>query len=614
MKELKWIKWIVISAVLACILLFGFNMAIDPFGVFGDRFINFYAYNMNNNPRVAKIAYLDQHHEKYDSYVIGGSKSSSLSPDLLNEYFEGASFYNMMMYGGDFYDYEKTIHYLVENYTVKNIILHMSMQEIDHYNQQDKTINTELSEKVLSDNRIKYYAKYLTLNLEHAFKKLQGLLQRQMDPMAYATFIPEKGVYNKSVRDMEPLGTLTEFLTAYPEFNEPLWTLYGTSIDDNISALDRIKRYLEDRGITFTFVSAPTYHKEMDRYQIEDIKKLWRGLASITDFWDFTGYNSLSYDARNFYDRMHYRNNIGELMIQTMFSDEPKAVLDFGHYTTAANVEERLDDMLFPRTLAVTSVDKNNEKISVPIVMYHEIKPEKDEYGNRSVEQFEADLIAYKNAGYSTIFYEDLIKYVYDDIELPENPLIITFDDGYLSNYTHAYPLLKKHDMKAVISIIGWSVGLDYDDARQRSINPHFTWAMAREMIDSGHVEIQSHSFDMHDVLSDENARQGVLQKSDEDNFDYIKRFYEDADLMHTAIDEHLGIDVKIFTYPYGFNNPMTEGLLKRLGYLGTVTVEEGINIISREVSSLYMLKRINAPSWLTTEQIVEKLRNDDNP
>ena len=614
MKDYRWIKWIVLSAFLACLVLFGFNMLIDPFGVFGDRFIDFYAYNMNNNPRVAKIAYLDKHHEKYDSYVIGGSKSSSLSPDLLNEYFEGASFYNMMMYGGDFYDYEKTIHYLVENYTVKNIILHMSMQEIDHYNQQDKTINTELSEKVLSDNRMKYYLKYLTLNLEHAFKKLEGLLQRQMDPMAYATFIPEKGVYNKSVRDIEPLGSLTEFLESYPEFNEPLWTLYGTAIDDNISALDRIKRYLDDRGITFTFVAAPTYHKEMDRYQTEDIKKLWRGLARVTDFWDFTGYNSLSYDARNFYDRMHYRNSIGELMIRTMFSDEPMSVQDFGHYTTASNVEERLDDMLYPRTLTEAIDSSDDEEIRVPIVMYHEIKPEKDAYGNRSTEQFEADLIAYKNAGFNTIFYEDLIQYVYKGISLPDNPLIITFDDGYLSNYSHAYPLLKKYDMKAVISIIGWSVGLDYDPVNDRSINPHFTWANAREMIDSGHIEIQSHSFNMHDVLTDDFARQGVLQKAGEDGFDYINLFYADADLMHNAIDAHLSIDINMFTYPYGFYNPMTEGMLKRLGYLGTVTVEEGINTISRDASSLYMLKRINAPSWLTTEQIVEKLRYDDNP
>lgn len=615
MNNLKWIKWIALSAVLSCLALFAFNMVIDPFGVFGDRLIDFYAYNMNNNPRVAKIAYLDRHHDKYDSYVVGGSKSSSLSPDLLNQYFEGASFYNMMMYGGDFYDYEKTIHYLVENYEVENIILHMSMQEIDHYNQQNKNINTELSEKVLSDNRVKYYFKYLTLNLEHSFKKLQGLLQRKMDPMAYATFIPEKGVYNKSVRDVEPLGTLEQFLDNYPEFLEPLWPLYGTSIDDNTAALGRIKSYLEERGITFTFVAAPTYHIEMDRYQTEDIKKLWRSLAGVTDFWDFTGYNSMAYDARNFYDRMHYRNSVGALMLHTMFSNEPKQLEDFGHYTTASNVEQRLDDMLFPRVLSERIADSKDERvIRVPIVMYHEIKPEVDAHGNRSIEQFESDLLAYKGAGFNTIHYEDLIQFVYQGVDLPENPLLITFDDGYLSNYEHAYPLLKKHDMKAVISIIGWSVGLDYDMSRQRDINPHFTFDQAREMVASGLVEIQSHSFDLHDVPSDDDARQGVLQKSNETVIEYIRAFMSDAGNMDALAQQELQNALTIFTYPYGHYNAHTEGMLKRLGYLGSVTVDEGVNFIRRDTSSLYGLKRINAPSWLTTEQIVEKLRYDDKP
>ncbi|HAS74810.1 MAG TPA: hypothetical protein DCS67_11760, partial [Clostridiales bacterium UBA8960] len=503
MNGLKWFKWVVISCILACLSLFAFNMVIDPFGVFGDRFINFYAYNMNNNPRVAKIAYLDRHFEKYDSYVVGGSKSSSLSPDLLNQYYEGASFYNMMMYGGDFYDYQKTIHYLVENYKVKNIILHMSMQEIDHYNQQNKTINTELSEKVLSDNRIKYYSKYLTLNLEHAFKKVQGLIQRKFDPMAYATFIPEKGVYNKSVRDIESLGNLDDFIAKYPEFNDPLWHLYGVAIDDNVTALQRIKDYLEQHGVSFTFIAAPTYHKEMDRYQTDDIYKLWRGIARVTDFWDFTGYNSISYDARNFYDRMHYRNSVGNLMIETMFSSK-QPLTDFGHFTTSENVESRLDDMMSKRkTAEAISAEKDMRTKRVPIVMYHDIKLEQDDSGNRTVKQFESDLKAYKDAGFNTIHYEDLINFVYKGVSLPENPLIITFDDGYLSNYEYAFTLLKKYEMKAVISIIGWSVGLDYDPIRQRAINPHFTYAQAKEMIDSGLLEIQSHSFDMHDALTD---------------------------------------------------------------------------------------------------------------
>lgn len=603
MKPSKWFIYMLVAALLSCLILFSFNMIIDPFGVFGDKFINFYAYDMNNNPRVAKIAYLDQHHSEYNSYVIGGSKSSSLSPTLLNQYFEGASFYNMMMYGGDFYDYEQTIHYLVEHYEVKNIILHMSMQEIDHYNQSPRNINTELSEKVLSNNQLKYYLKYLTLNLEHSFKKLEGLLQRTVNPMAYATFVPELGVYNKSVRDQEDLGTLEEFLAKYPEFNEPLWPLYGTAIDDNVAAIARIKSYLEEKGISFTFVAAPTYYKEMDRYATEDLQKLWRGIASVTDFWDFTGYNALSYDARNYYDRMHYRNNLGELMIRKMFSQEDIGVEGFGQYTTAQNVEERLQEMLSNR---VTTSDQGD--VEVPIVMYHHMVMTDDGSNNITREKFETDLKAYKAAGFKTVQYSDLINYVYDGIPLPEKPLIITFDDGYLSNYEMAYPLLKQYDMKAVISLIGWSVGKQYDAINGNEIIPHFDWKSAKEMSDSGIIEFQSHSYDLHALQTDDQVRKGVLQRPGENTLDYINLFKQDHEAMLNVMIQNIEKRPTFFTYPYGYYNAFTEGLLKTLGYYGSVTVDEGINLITRDPNSLFQLKRIDASKWLSSDEIVKKI------
>lgn len=99
---------IMVLSLLVCGCSFAaFNVLIDPFGVFGDKLMNWYAYNMTNNPRVSKIAYLDEHHENYDSYIIGCSKTSSFSPEKLSAYYGGASFYNMLMYGGDMYDIEK---------------------------------------------------------------------------------------------------------------------------------------------------------------------------------------------------------------------------------------------------------------------------------------------------------------------------------------------------------------------------------------------------------------------------------------------------------------------------------------------------------------------------
>lgn len=83
------------TIVLVLMLCAGFNMLVDPFGVFGDRLFKWDSYDQTNNPRVAKISYLDKHHEEYDSYIIGSSSAASYSVDELNEYME-ARFYNLI--------------------------------------------------------------------------------------------------------------------------------------------------------------------------------------------------------------------------------------------------------------------------------------------------------------------------------------------------------------------------------------------------------------------------------------------------------------------------------------------------------------------------------------
>lgn len=348
MKNYKWFITFIIALIISGIVVGGFNYVVDPFGVFGDKFLKWYSYDMVNNPRMAKIAYLDQYHEKYDSYVIGGSKSSSISPAELNKYYNGASFYSMMMYGGDFYDYEKTFYYIVDNYEVKNIVIHMSMHEIGHYKQQKPEINTHLSAKVTGDSLVKFYAKFLTLNLEYSFAKLEGLLHAQVDPMAYNEIKPEDGTYNKSVRDAEVIGELDEYLKKYPEFTKDLPKTPGIAVEQNIEAIRRMKQYSDERGITFTFIAAPAYHEEMDRYSEKDIRRFWKGIAEITDFWDFTGYNEISNDARNFYDNMHYRNSVGRIMLAKMYGNKDvKAPENFGRHVTKENVDKLLDEMTF---------------------------------------------------------------------------------------------------------------------------------------------------------------------------------------------------------------------------------------------------------------------------
>ena len=97
MDSKKWIITFFATIVFIGAGIIGFNYFVDPYGVFDNIGIEWPSYEMTMNPRAAKITYLKDHHEEYDSYIIGCSSTSSFPTEQLNEYFD-ASFYNMIMY------------------------------------------------------------------------------------------------------------------------------------------------------------------------------------------------------------------------------------------------------------------------------------------------------------------------------------------------------------------------------------------------------------------------------------------------------------------------------------------------------------------------------------
>ena len=138
-----------------------------------------------------------------------------------------------------------------------------------------------------------------------------------------------------------------------------------------------------------------------------------------------------------------------------MFGDESVYIPeDFGAYVTADNVAEHVAQMAQAEPLPLEEYTAQ-----VPVLMYHHISEEGNDSTELSPEAFEAQIAALAEAGYTSVFPEDLAAYVREGKELPEKPIVITFDDGYLSNYEYAYPILKKYGMVATIFVIGSTVG-----------------------------------------------------------------------------------------------------------------------------------------------------------
>lgn len=122
------------------------------------------------------------------------------------------------------------------------------------------------------------------------------------------------------------------------------------------------------------------------------------------------------------------------------------------------------------------------EGIDVPVLMYHGVSD--TPWGMTdlfvSPKDLEAQLAYITENGYTPIWFEDLPL-----ADTVEKPVILTFDDGYLDNYTDLFPLLQKYRVKATVFVVTGSVGH----------NPNFlTQEQVREMSDSGLVSIQNHT------------------------------------------------------------------------------------------------------------------------
>ena len=263
--------------------------------------------------------------------------------------------------------------------------------------------------------------------------------------------------------------------------------------------------------------------------------------------------------------------------------------------------------LTFVFVLLFSFVFANSEEyIKVPIIMYHSIlkDPARSNKYTITPAVLEEDLKYIKANGYETITISDLISYVYADKPLPPKPIILTFDDGHYNNYGYLYPLLEKYDMKAVISIVG-SYTDKFSETNEANLNySYLRWKDINELISSGRVEFQNHTYNLHDNT---HGRIGAKKKKGESDDEYKKILEEDINKLQNEFKENTGYLPTCFTYPFGGISNSSLDIIKELGFKASLSCEEGINKITKNPNSLYLLKRYNRPSYVSTYNIFKK-------
>jgi peptidoglycan/xylan/chitin deacetylase (PgdA/CDA1 family) len=193
--------------------------------------------------------------------------------------------------------------------------------------------------------------------------------------------------------------------------------------------------------------------------------------------------------------------------------------------------------------------------ISVPIMMYHYIRPAPSTYtdylGYRltvTPSDFDAQMDWLGANGYHPVDFNDLRAYFGGVMPLPSKPVVITLDDGYADLYAAAYPILHSHKFKAVAYIVTSFV----DQSR------YVTAAQVLEMDHNG-IEIASHTVD-HANLSKASLYWAQAQLTSS------KRWLESL-TGHSIVD---------FAYPSGKYSATAIAALETTGYDTAVTEQYG--------------------------------------
>lgn len=199
--------------------------------------------------------------------------------------------------------------------------------------------------------------------------------------------------------------------------------------------------------------------------------------------------------------------------------------------------------------------------------MYHHVVPDGEDCNDMTVtvSRLEKDLQWLSENGYHTVLPRELAS----GEPLPDKAVLVTFDDGYRSNYDLAYPLFRKYETKVVISIMVYMQEVHADS--------FLSWDMCREMEQSGLVEIGSHAVRLHN-LDERNGNftpdgiNGIQRRPGESDKDFQTRVLDDIQTSYDRMEEELGKPPVFFAYPFGIREPDAQPLVDELFPVTAVT------------------------------------------
>lgn len=255
-------------------------------------------------------------------------------------------------------------------------------------------------------------------------------------------------------------------------------------------------------------------------------------------------------------------------------------------------------------------------KDHVAVLMYHHLTetPLMLYPGVLPAVQFDEQMQLLKQEGFHVITMKQYREFMLDRAPVPDNAVLLTFDDGYESFYKLAFPILQKYGYTAVNFIIV----SDVDNTNKHQV-PKLTWEQMREMKRAG-MGFYNHTYNLHyyGVVDAEGgtrpAASSLLYIHDENRNELNEEYYRrvTGDLAHAErrLKEELGNTDSAIAFPYGSYN---EKLLEICDSLGIhLKFNIGLGLSSRTTLNAPRINEGNRT--LTPALSIQQLKQFEPP
>lgn len=261
------------------------------------------------------------------------------------------------------------------------------------------------------------------------------------------------------------------------------------------------------------------------------------------------------------------------------------------------------------------------------VLAYHDVEDEDPDQSYVSVrtdhllEQFSW----LRENGYSPITVDQIMAAQNGGPDLPDQAVLLTFDDGYRSFYTRVFPILKAFNWPAVLAPVGaWVETPDNElvdfGGKMVERERFLTWDQIAEVSRSGLVEVGAHTDDMHygivanpqgNLQPAAAARLYDIQTGEyENDADYERRVREDVANITRKIKQVTGKAPRVWVWPYGEASGPALRIVQEHGYQMALNLENTLASVDDSFSVPRLLISNDPPLQAFAQAVVNMENN----